>query len=206
MLDVIFICSVGTVTGMVASGLKHRRLTQRRQAWYQAFAEAQPKLPASSPPRLSQSATGPSLRLQHAERVFHIQAEVLNYDTLQTTVTLPTHRSVTPPRIWIGWDVEVKTPPNWHHVARLPLVSEGLRGNFVAYGDDVLAAQRMVDRSFLDLLDARRESQAHAITLDMRSDYVRLKFYRCSVSPYFIERNMRVADRVAERWLKTFTP
>ncbi|MBX2812170.1 MAG: hypothetical protein KTR25_10180 [Myxococcales bacterium] len=200
MLDVVLVSAASVTIGVIHLGNQERKRAREREAWYRACVEAQTRLPPSSGSRINRGIHGPVLRLANAGQELHVRAKIGQYAILESTLALPVDLAQASPRVWIGWDVWGKAPSNWGHVPRLSVISEGLRGRFLTYGDDLLATQHLIDRAFFDLTDVRRESQAHGVTLAIRSGYMQLTLYRCSVSSYGIERLVRASTLILQQW------
>ncbi len=99
-------------------------------------------------------------------------------------------------RLWVGWDVG-DAAPDWHHVPTVAIGPTRVDGELVVRSDDAAFAQRVVERSLLDLLDVRQEAHAHGLSVSVRGGHVRIEVAGVAPSGHLVERLARATARLA---------
>ncbi|MEL6189360.1 MAG: hypothetical protein AAFU79_32455 [Myxococcota bacterium] len=198
-MDVLLLLALGGAAALVTAGgfaVGYVRKGRSHQQWQDALTEATALLPGA---RVSPGTRydGPELRVDldgHTVSIAVRGADTPDRGMALARVALPSSNS----RVFIGWD-DVEPPTDWAHVPEVNVEARADPSVF-ARSDDAALAQRVFDGARLDLIDVRREAEAHGVALSARGGYLELRFAGLRVSGHLLERLARATARVAEAW------
>lgn len=101
-------------------------------------------------------------------------------------------------RLFFGWDVAA-APPGLEHVPDVESLRTGrVEGAVIAKADDAAVAERFMERAMIDLIDVRREANAHALEVISRGGYLTLSLHGIQETAHMLERIVIVSARLAE--------
>lgn len=204
MFDLVLVSSSAALiwtAGRVYERSRHRALINE---WETAFKHAAQQLP--SPTRCSGGGSSPELRSPSDPFTVTIKVKLEHQiHVIEGHIPLAEHLQTELPRMWLGWDIP-QAPTDWEHIPETHIVASGLSGRFVARGDDELALQHLIETTYLDLLDVRRETRAGAASISVRQGHLRVSFYNIYCSSEAPIRLFKTTVKVAERLLDTVAP
>lgn len=180
----------GFALGYVRRGRSHRR-------WQGALTEAAALLPGA---RTSAGTRydGPELRVEQDGLTITVAVRGAQDPERGEAVARVPLPGGTVTRLFIGWD-EMELPSDWAHVPEVGIEARG-EAHVFARSEEGALAQRVFDGARLDLIDVRREAEAHGVALSARGGYLELRFHGLRVSGHLLERLAKAAARVATAW------
>lgn len=99
-------------------------------------------------------------------------------------------------RFYFGWDV-LAAPREVEHVTEVPYPPvQRVDGDVKVRADDAAMANRFMKDAIVDLIDVRREADAHALEVIVRGGYLELRLHGLTTSPRLLERAVRVSGRL----------
>jgi hypothetical protein len=99
-------------------------------------------------------------------------------------------------RLYFGWDVAA-APTDLAHVPDVPATAR-TDGEVIAKADDAALASRFMDRAMIDLIDVRREANAHGLEVICRGGYLTLVLHGIQETAHMLERIVIVSARLAQ--------
>lgn len=179
------------VTGALTLGYARKRQEARR-LWLPELEAAARLLPAGARTALGEA---PELRADIDGRTVTVRI-VGDGAAGQARAFVALNAEAPATRLWLGWDAQ-EPPADWRPVSEVTVDAHRLDGTVLALSDDASLAQRALDGAYLDLLDVRREAEAHAAILSVRGGYLELQLDGTKVSAHLLNRLARATARLA---------
>jgi hypothetical protein len=99
-------------------------------------------------------------------------------------------------RLYFGWDVP-SAPTELVHVKDVPPIG-GVEGAVIAKAEDAALAASFMERALIDLIDVRREANAHGLEVIVRGGYLTLVLHGIQETPHMLERMVIVSTRLSK--------
>ncbi len=188
---------VAAAGGVLGAGAYSYNLFQRAKA-HKLWKSLLEDYTQGHPGRVSMGSIfdGPEVRIDQQASTVTIKLQQVHRRAQTARASTEGSLSEVAARIYLGWDTS-EVPAEMSHLSLVEYAGlERAEGEVLLRGDDSAATIRFFDAALIDLLDLRREAQAHGLEVIIRGGYLRLVVYGLSPSDYLIERLAKVHENL----------